>query len=62
MIADDGGSDVVVIQAAVAQNSGLRRHRWLPGIRLVRLKPARRGQVVNAQAGKLALQSQIEPD
>lgn len=26
-----------------------RRHRWVPGLRLVRLKPARPAQMVNVQ-------------
>ena len=38
--------------AANALGRGLRlerRHRWIPGLRLVRLKPARPAQVVNVQ-------------
>lgn len=37
-----------------------RRHRWVPGLRLVRLKPARPGEVVNVQQVRKGLVAEPE--
>jgi hypothetical protein len=50
--------------AAAALDRGLRlerRHRWIPGLRLVRLKPARPAQVVNVQQVRKGLVAEPDP-